>query len=123
MGYPLWGQDLDPSTSPIEAGLGWVIAWDHEFVGRDALVRHRDDPVKALVAFTTEGRAIPRHGYPFRSVTGEGSVSSGNFSPTLGHGIGLAYVTPPPGVDESLTVEIRGNQVPATRVELPFLDR
>jgi glycine cleavage system T protein (aminomethyltransferase) len=124
MGYPLWGQDLDASTTPIEAGLGWVVAWNHDFVGREALAKQRDVGVpRRLIAFTTEGRAIPRHGYPVRSESGSGSVSSGNYSPTLGHGIGMAYVTPPPGPDETLTVEIRGNQVPATRVDLPFVDR
>jgi aminomethyltransferase len=123
MGYPLWGQDLDPATTPLEAGLGWVVAWDHEFVGRHALEASRGSRSKALVAFSTEGRAIPRHGYPVRTETGSGEVTSGNFSPTLGHGIGLAYVSPPPGDTERLVVEIRGSEVPTTRVELPFLDR
>jgi aminomethyltransferase len=123
MGFPLWGQDLTESTSPIEAGLGWVISWDHDFVGKDALERIKEMPPSKLVAFVTEGRAIPRHGYAVRTDTGSGEVTSGNFSPTLGHGIGLAYVSPPPSDNEELTVEIRGKDVAATIVDLPFLPR
>jgi aminomethyltransferase len=123
MGYPLWGQDLDADTTPFQASLGWVVSWDHEFVGKRALEASRDEPGKSLIAFTTEGRAIPRHGYPFRSATGSGHVTSGNFSPTLGHGIGMASVTPPPGPDEDLVVEIRGKDVVATRTTVPFVTR
>lgn len=123
MGYPLWGQDLGPTISPIEAGLGWVVAWDHEFVGKDALTSLRTDPPSALVAFTTEGRAIPRHGYPVVAGSASGTVTSGNFSPTLGHGIGLALVSPPPADGDPLEVTIRGKQVQGTIATLPFIDR
>ncbi|GMR03105.1 MAG: glycine cleavage system aminomethyltransferase GcvT [Acidimicrobiia bacterium] len=123
MGFPLWGQDLTADTSPLEAGLGWVVSWDHDFIGRDALEAQRNSLDKRLIAFTTEGRAIPREGYPVTTDSGMGTVSSGNFSPTLQRGIGMAYVAPPPDSDESLTIEIRGKQVPGTIVDLPFLDR
>jgi len=123
MGYPLWGHDLNADISPLEAGLGWVVSWDHDFVGKDALERQRNGLTKKLVAFTTEGRAIPREGYTVVTDTGTGTVCSGNFSPTLQHGIGMAYIAPPPTPDESLTIEIRGKQVPGTIVDLPFLDR
>ncbi len=123
MGYPLWGQDLSEDVSPVEAGLDWVVAWDHDFIGRDALEALKAAPPSRLVAFTTEGRAIPRHGYAVTTSGGSGTVTSGNFSPTLGHGIGLAYVSPPPVAGETLTVTIRGKQVPASIVDLPFLDR
>lgn len=123
MGYPLWGQDLDASTSPLEAGLGWVVAWDHEFTGREALARQKEHLPSKLVAFTTEGRAIPRHGYEVVTDTGRGTVTSGNFSPSLGHGIGLALVTPPPTGHESIEVTIRGKQVQAAFAKLPFVDR
>ena len=122
MGYPLWGQDLDPSTSPLEAGLGWVVAWDHEFVGRDALELQRKGTQKELIAFSTEGRAIPRQGYAVVAGDSTGTVTSGNFSPTLEHGIGLAYLSPPPADDAEVTVTIRGDTVPAERVTLPFLN-
>ncbi|MEN8113137.1 MAG: glycine cleavage system aminomethyltransferase GcvT [Actinomycetota bacterium] len=124
MGYPLWGQDLDEETTPLEAGLSWVVAWDHDFVGRDALIEQRDQGIaKTLIAFATEGRAIPRAGYAVRAGSSTGSVASGNFSPTLGHGIGLAYLSPPPPEGAEFEVEIRRSWVPATIEELPFLQR
>ena len=123
MGYPLWGHDLDAETSPLEAGLGWVVSWDHDFVGKKALEAQRNNLTRKLVAFATRGRAIPREGYPVSTDTGNGSVSSGNFSPTLGHGIAMAYVAPPPGVDETITVEIRNKQVTGEFVSLPFISR
>lgn len=123
MGYPLWGQDLHADVTPLEAGLGWVVDWDHDFVGKTALEQIRYDLPSQLIAFVTEGRAIPRQGYTVTTATGSGTVTSGNFSPTLGHGIGMAYVTPPPGPDEPITVTIRGKEVPARIVSLPFVDR
>jgi aminomethyltransferase len=123
MGYPLWGRDLDPETTPLEAGLGWVVAWDHEFIGRSALIEQRDALAKQLIAFSTEGRAIPRHGYAVTVGASEGVVTSGNFSPTLKHGIGLAYVSPPPVDDAPVSVTIRGSSVPAARASLPFIEK
>jgi aminomethyltransferase len=123
MGYPLWGQDLHEDVTPLEAGLGWVVDWDHEFVGKEALEAIKDDLPSRLVAFVTEGRAIPRQGYAVTTTTGSGTVTSGNFSPTLGHGIGMAYVRPPPGPDDTMTVTIRNEEVGAKIVSLPFIDR
>lgn len=124
MGYPLWGQDLDPETTPLEAGLGWVVSWDHDFVGRDALMEARRRPAgKQLVAFRTAGRAIPRHGYRLRAGGAEGTVTSGNFSPVLGRGIGMGYVSPPPGAVAKAEVEIRGEWVEAEVVIPPFVDQ
>jgi aminomethyltransferase len=121
MGFPLWGQDLGETTTPVEAGLSWVVAWDHEFIGKSALETIRGNPPSRLVAFTIEGRAIARHGYGVRTDSGRGEVTSGNFSPTLGYGIGMAYVSPPPMGGESMTITIRGKDVPARIVNLPFL--
>jgi aminomethyltransferase len=123
MGYPLWGQDLHEDVTPLEAGLGWVVDWNHDFVGKEALEAIRDDLPSQLVAFVTEGRAIPRQGYAVTTSTGSGTVTSGNFSPTLGHGIGMAYVRPPPGPDDTMTVTIRNKEVPARIVSLPFIER
>ncbi len=123
MGYPLWGHDLDALTSPLEAGLGWVVSWDHEFVGKAALEAQKGNLAKKLVAFSTPGRAIPREGYAVTTDTGMGTVSSGNFSPILQHGIAMAYVSPPPGPDESITVEIRRKPIPGEFASLPFIDR
>lgn len=123
MGYPLWGQDLDPDTTPLEARLGWVVAWDHDFVGKSALESQRDDLDKELIAFATEGRAIPRNGYAVTAGESVGTVTSGNFSPTLRHGIGLCYLSPPPPAAADLFVTIRGKEVLARREELPFLKK
>lgn len=125
MGYPLWGQDLDESTTPLEAGLGWVVSWDHDFVGREALIRQEEiGPAKHLVGFQTEGRAIPRHGYPLRGGDAEGRVTSGNFSPSLRRGIGLGYLSGS-GIedDAEIEVEIRGRWIATERIEPPFLSR
>ena len=124
MGYPLWGQDLDAETSPLEADLGWVVNWDHDFVGKDALLAQRESGVtKKLVGFTTEGRRFARHGYAARAGESTGVVASGNFSPTLGHGIGMAYLSPPPTEADQIEVEIRDTWFATERKKPPFLDR
>ncbi len=124
MGYPLWGQDLVETTTPLEAGLGWVVDWDHDFVGRAALEKQRQDGIgQLLVAFSCGGRQIPRHGYALRSGEASGRVTSGNFSPTLRHGIGMGYLSPPPDPDAPIEVEIRDGWIPADRVDPPFLKR
>ena len=122
MGYPLWGQDLDESTTPLEAGLGWVIGWDHDFVGKAEVSRQQDNGVpRALVAFACEGRTIPRHGHRLRAGSSTGEVTSGNFSPTLGHGIGMGYLAPPIEPGTPIEVEIRHDWVPAQQVDPPFI--
>ncbi len=122
MGYPLWGQDLDEETTPLEAGLGWVVAWDHDFVGREALVVQRDKGLdRSMVAISTIGRVIPRSGCGVRAGGSEGRVTSGNFSPTLGHGIALAYLSPPVADPGDVEVEIRETWHPATITALPFV--
>lgn len=124
MGYPLWGNDLDAATTPLEADLEWVVAWDHEFVGKQALEQQRSTGVtRRLAAFTTPGRAIPRAGYPVDADESRGVVTSGNFSPTLGHGIGLAYMEPPIEPGTTVGVEIRSERVIGRVVELPFIER
>jgi aminomethyltransferase len=122
-GLLLAGQDFDASINPIEAGLEFAVSWDHEFVGKAALdtVRTRG-PARQLVAFTLEGRRIPRHGYGLRAAGSSGAVTSGNYSPVLECGIGLGYLSPPSGA-EDLEVEIRGKWEPARRSPLPFLPR
>ncbi len=116
MGYPLWGQDLDGDTTPLEAGLGWVVAWDHDFVGRAALERQRTDGIgKQLVGFVLDDRRVPRHGSPLRVGESAGTVASGNFSPVLGRGIGMGYVTPATDATD-VSVEVRGTELPAARV-------
>jgi aminomethyltransferase len=123
MGYPLWGQDLDESTTPLEAGLGWVVDWDHDFVGRPALARQQEEGVaRRLTGFRMHGRRVPRTGYGLRVGGSHGAVASGNFSPVLGVGIGMGYVTPPTDADD-VVVDVRGTDEPAVRVTPPFIDR
>lgn len=124
MGYPLWGQDLDETTTPLEADLGWVVDWDHDFVGKGALEAQRVNGIgRQLVAFSCEGRQIPRHGHRLRSGNAAGSVTSGNFSPTLGYGIGMGYVAPAVEAGAEIEVEIRDRWIPAEPVDPPFIDR
>ncbi len=122
MGYPLWGQDLDEDTTPLEAGLSWVVGWDHDFVGKAALEARRSSGIdKQLVAFDTGSRRIARHGYPMRCGMSRGLVTSGNFSPVLGVGIGMGYLSPPPDDTISLEVEVRGTWLPVNRHAVPFI--
>lgn len=121
----LYGQDMDTQTTPLEAGLGWLVHWDAkgDFLGRSALEAQKAQGVsRRLVGLATEGRNIARHGYP---VTHEGSpvgeVTSGTWSPTLQRPIALAYVpTPLASLGQSLGVTIRGKDCPATVVKRPF---
>jgi aminomethyltransferase len=117
-GLPLWGQDLDEETTPLEAGLDFAVSFDHEFIGKVALADSQKR--KALVAFTLTNRNIPRHGYPLRAGESIGTVTSGNFSPTLEQGIGIGYLRPP-NLKDQLEVEIRGSWLAASRVSLPFV--
>ena len=125
MGYPLWGQDLDESTTPLEADLEWVVGWDSNFRGKKALTRQRDQGFeRQLIGFRFDDRRVPRPGHPLRYGDGGGAVTSGNFSPVLQVGIGLGYLSPPPGDGaQPVEVEIRGEWHPATRVDPPFLER
>ena len=124
MGYPLWGQDLDPQTTPLEAGLGWVVNWEHDFVGKAALEKQRDGGIpKQLTGFVMEGRQIPRQHHRLRAGAANGEVTSGNFSPTLKQGIGLGYLAPPPKPDVQVEVEVRGSWLPVDRREPPFIER
>lgn len=118
-GLPLWGQDMDATVDPDEAGLSFAVDLGHEFVGREALERRRKDPKRARpVAFMTEGRKIPRHGMSLRSGATQGVVTSGNYSPILERGIGLGRIETGGGSD--LELFIRGDWIPVTVVEPPF---
>jgi aminomethyltransferase len=124
MGYPLHGHELGPGVTPLQAGLGWVVGWDKgPFRGRAALEAERARGVhRRLRGVLVDGRQVPRQGCGvFAEGSRAGEVTSGNFSPTLERGIGLAFVRPdlPPGAP--VEVEIRGRRVPATVVAPPFV--
>lgn len=125
-GLPLHGHELGPGITSLQAGLGWVVAWDKPgFRGRDALMAERDRGVaRRLRGIATEGRR-PARAECSVSIGGAavGTVSSGNFSPVLGHGIALAFL--PPEVEDGTAVEIdvRGSILPGTVVPLPFVTK
>ncbi|WP_209403780.1 glycine cleavage system aminomethyltransferase GcvT [Pseudozobellia sp. WGM2] len=124
MGYCLYGNDIDDSTSPIEAGLGWITKFTKDFVNSDALAKEKEaGPQRKLIAFELDERGIPRNGYDIVDDAGEkiGIVTSGTMSPSLNKGIGLGYVpTDISTVGNSINIQIRKKAVPATIVKLPF---
>ena len=124
MGMALYGNDLDDTTTPLEAALGWLVKMKKgDFVGRDALATQKERGLtRKLVGFTTAERSFPRHGYPvFVNGQPSGEIRSGTMSPTLGIPIGTAYVPPQSAAEGSaLEIEIRGRRIPATVVKMPF---
>jgi aminomethyltransferase len=127
MGFCLYGNDIDQTTNPIEAGLGWITKVDKgEFIGRMPILKTRQEgPKRRLVGFSMQEKAFPRHGYPIHA-NGRlvGTVTSGMFSPILEKGIGMGYVETAlskPG--SAIGIGIRNIQVPATVVPVPFLHR
>jgi aminomethyltransferase len=127
MAYRLYGSDMDDSTTPLEAGLAWVVKLDKgAFVGREALLRQREQGVaRKLVGFTLTEAGIPRHGYPvLQDGRKVGEVTSGTRSPTLEIPIGLAYVPTALAAEGStFAVEIRGRAAAARVVKTPFYVR
>jgi aminomethyltransferase len=123
MGYNLYGSDLDESTTPLEADLERFVDFSRDFEGREALLRQRGEGLSRLkVAFRVSSRRSPRHGYGIFSQGKQvGTVTSGAFSPMLGCGIGMGYVTPESALPGA-SLEIRHEDVSmeATVVELPF---
>lgn len=123
-GLPLHGHELGPGITPLQAGLGWVVAWDKgDFRGRDALMTEREQGVsRRLRALTVEGRRPPRADQTVL-VDGEpaGVITSGNFSPILEKGIALAFVPPHVDVGDEVSIDVRGAAVAATVVKPPFV--
>lgn len=124
MGYCLYGNDIDDTTSPIEAGLGWITKFTKEFTNSEALEdEKRRGPERKLVGFELNDRGIPRQGYDIVDGNGNkiGNVTSGTMAPSLQKGIGLGYVPTIMGEPRTqIHIQIRKNAVPATVVKLPF---
>lgn len=124
MGYCLYGNDIDDTTSPFEAGLGWVTKFTKKFTNSDALEAEKASPLKnKLIGFELDERGIPRQGYDIVDIDGQviGRVTSGTMSPSLQKGIGLGYVQLAHAtVDHKIFIQIRRNAVPATVVKTPF---
>lgn len=125
MGFCLYGNDIDHTTSSLEAGLGWITKLAKEdFIDKDFLAKQKEAGVtRKLVAFEMIDRGIPRHDYPIQDEEGNviGKVTSGTMSPSMKIGIGLGYVTIPNSkIDTELMIEIRNKLVRAKIVKLPF---
>ena len=127
MAYRLYGSDMDETTTPLEAGLAWVVKLDKgDFVGREALRRQKEAGLsRKLVGFTLSEPGIARHGYPvLQDGKAVGTVTSGTKSPSLGIPVGLAYVPAALAAEGSaFHVEIRGRAVAARVVKTPFYSK
>lgn len=125
MGYCLYGNDIDQSTNPLEAGLGWITKLKKgEFIGRDALLKVKEEGIKRkLVPITTDEKAFPRHGYEI-TLNGNkiGNVTSGTVSPILNKPIALGYVQKDYALEgNTVNFMIREKEIPAVIVKLPFV--
>ena len=124
MGYCLYGNDIDDTTSPLEAGLGWITKFNKDFINSESLKKQKELGVSnTLVGFELSQRGIPRQGYAIVDAQGNsiGRVTSGTMSPSMGKGIGLGYV--PMALKEvgsQIHIQIRNKIVPAMVVKLPF---
>ncbi|MDQ7040678.1 MAG: glycine cleavage system aminomethyltransferase GcvT [Rhodothermus sp.] len=128
-GYCLYGHELDESTNPLEAGLGWVVKFDKgAFIGREALLRIKESgPARRLIGLVLEDRGIPRAGYPIVNLAGSpiGRVTSGTLSPVLQQGIALGYVPNQSEYTEPgrrLDIQIRRQLLPARVHKPPFVE-
>ena len=123
-GLPLHGHELGPGITSLQAGLGWVVAWDKVgFQGHDAALDERERGVsRRLVGIATDGRRPARAGCAV-SIDGQsvGEVTSGNFSPVLGHGIALAFLPPEVSEGQQVIVDVRGKDLPGRVVPTPFV--
>lgn len=127
MGYSLYGNDIDDTTSPLEAGLGWIVKMDKgvDFVDRHFYLTQKETGLKRkLVAFEMLDRGIPRTGYPIETTDSGpvGTVTSGTQSPTLNKGIGLGYISSEYAVtDQPILIRVRNRTLNAKIVKLPFI--
>jgi aminomethyltransferase len=124
---PLHGHELGPGITPLQAGLEWVVAWSKDaFRGRAALHAEKERGVsRVLRGIEIDGRRPARDGTPVRDASGTtiGIVTSGNFSPTLGHCIALALVSPETAPGDVVTLDVRGSALPGRIVTTPFVGR
>lgn len=127
MGFCLYGNDIDDTTSPLEAGLGWITKFTKTFTNSDELKKQKEEGVKRkLVGFKMIDRGIPRHDYQIKDAQGNviGKVTSGTMSPLLSIGIGLGYVTSQyatPGSE--IFIDVRGKNLKAQVSKLPLINQ
>lgn len=124
MGFCLYGNDINDTTSPLEAGLGWITKFTKNFTASDILKKQKEEGVKRkLVGFELLERGVPRHDYEIVDKDGNviGVVTSGTMAPSLGKGIGMGYVTTEHSkIDSEIYIRIRKNDIPAKVVKMPF---
>lgn len=124
MGFCLYGNDIDDTTSPLEAGLGWITKFTKEFTNSEALKKQKEEGVnRKLVGFEMIDRGIPRHHYTIHDASGNqiGMVTSGTQSPSLGKAIGMGYVQTAFSKEGSeISIKIRDKQLKASVVKVPF---
>ena len=124
MGFCLYGNDINDTTSPLEAGLGWITKFTKDFVNSDNLKKQKEEGItKKLVGFELVDRGIPRHDYEIVDVDGNkiGIVTSGTMGPSVGKAIGMGYVTKEHSkVDSEIYIAIRNKQIKAKVVKMPF---
>lgn len=124
MGFCLYGNDIDDTTSPIEAKLGWITKFTKDFINSEALKEEKEKgPKRKLIGFELDDRGIPRQGYDIVDNNGKviGVVTSGTMSPSLEKGIGLGYVpTEYAAPGSKINIQVRKKALPATVVKLPF---
>lgn len=120
-GMNLYGNDMDETVTPLQAGMGWTVAFseDRDFIGRTALLAQQQAGHEQFVGLILEGKGVLRAHQKVISATGEGEITSGTFSPTLGLSIALARV--PAGTEGKAEVEIRGKRLPVSIVRPPFV--
>ncbi|MGH8042290.1 MAG: glycine cleavage system aminomethyltransferase GcvT [Rudaea sp.] len=121
-GMNLYGQDMDETITPWEAGLAWTVALDtgRDFIGRAALEKHKAEGAKrAMVGLVMDDKGVLRHGQRVVTAVGDGEILSGTFSPTLGKAIAFARI--PVAVTDAVQVDIRGKLVPVRVVKYPFV--
>ena len=127
MGYALYGHELTRSINPLEASLGWAVKWDADFRGREALKAVKETGAgRKLFGIACSGRGVPRQGYSvFAGDEPIGELTSGNYSPTLGTGIGLALGPRElsPEIGRSVAIEARGRRIEGAIVKPPFIKR
>jgi aminomethyltransferase len=125
MGFCLYGNDIDDTTSPIEGGLGWITKFTKDFTNASSIQKHKTEGVsKKLVGFKMIDKGIPRHDYQIKNAGGEiiGKVTSGTMSPVLGIGIGLGYVASSSSTPGSeIFIDIRGKAIKAQVTKTPFV--
>lgn len=123
MKMTLYGNDIDKTTSPVEAGLSWIVDFDTEFIGKDVILAQKlEKPKRRLVCFEVEGRSVPRHGYDIYDGEDKiGTVTSGTFSPSLQKPIALGYVPRLKGkIGRTVEIGVRDRRLVATVVKPPF---